>query len=274
MRKMTGGSSDASEKLTATVPGSPSGSGSKPVVEFCHVSKKYNQSSGPKFLRDHIASLFRDKKAESFYALNDVSFSLASGQSLAVVGPNGAGKSTLLSVVAGLSCPDAGSVQVNGSMAALLELGSGFHIDLTGEENIYLNASLLGLTRAQAQERFASIAEFAGIGKFIHEPLRTYSSGMVLRLAFSVAVNVAPDILLIDEVLAVGDQRFQQKCMQKIFDFKQAGKTIICVSHALPVLLDLCDKALWLEHGRAVRWGDAHSIIPAYKSRPDTGSAI
>lgn len=271
---MTAGHIDIPETLETASSSSPSSSGSKSVVQFHHISKKYSHSTGPRFLRDHLAALFREQETDPFYALKDVSFNLEPGQSLAVIGPNGAGKSTLLSVVAGLSCVDEGSLEVHGSMAVLLELGSGFHYDLTGEENVYLNAALLGLSRAQTRERFASIVEFSGIGNFIHEPLRTYSSGMVLRLAFSVAVNVEPDILLIDEVLAVGDQKFQEKCFRKIFDFKQAGKTIICVSHALPVLLDLCDKAIWLDHGQTVRWGDAHSVITAYQTRPSVGTAV
>src|SRR5262249_42903643 len=151
---------------------------------------------------------------------------------MAVVGPNGAGKSTLLGLVAGLSSPDSGTVSVNGRVAALLELGSGFHPDLTGSENVHLNASLLGLSRKRTSQLFDEIADFSGIGEFIDEPLRTYSTGMTMRLAFSVAIHMDPEILLIDEVLAVGDAAFQVKCFEKIRQFRQAGKTLLCVSHA------------------------------------------
>lgn len=255
--------------------GSPAGTelDVRSVVDFHRVAKRYSHGAGRRFLRDHLAGFFREQDPDDFYALKDVSFHLNSGESLAVIGSNGAGKSTLLNLVAGVSCADEGTVSVHGSMAALLELGSGFHPDLTGKENVYLNASLLGLSRKQARERFDGIVEFSGIGDFIKEPLRTYSSGMVLRLAFSVAVNVEPDILLIDEVLAVGDQQFQGKCLRKIFDFKQAGRTLICVSHALPLLLDLCDKAIWLEHGQAAMWGEAQIVIKAYQASMARGPA-
>src|SRR5262249_32276113 len=155
-----------------------------------------------------------------FYALKNVSFEIGEGERVGIVGRNGAGKSTLLSLVCGLATPEKGRVEVTGRIAALLELGSGFHPDLTGAENVFLNASLLGLTRPTTEELFASIAEFSGVGDFIGEPLRTYSNGMIVRLAFSVALNLEPSILIIDEVLAVGDQAFQEKCFEKISEFR------------------------------------------------------
>jgi lipopolysaccharide transport system ATP-binding protein len=184
---------------------------------------------------------------------------------MAVVGSNGAGKSTLLSLVAGLSKPDVGSIAVNGRIAALLELGSGFHHDLTGAENITLNASLLGLSRKRTAQLFDQIVEFSGIGhEFIGEPIRTYSSGMVMRLAFSVAINMDPDLLLIDEVLAVGDAAFQEKCFQKIRDFRHSGKSLLCVSHSAGMVAELCDRAIWLDHGELVMGGAISEVMEAY----------
>jgi lipopolysaccharide transport system ATP-binding protein len=185
-----------------------------------------------------------------------------------VVGNNGAGKSTLLSLVAGLSRPDEGTVEVNGQVAALLELGSGFHPYLTGRENVRLNASLLGLSRQRTGELFEQIVEFSGIGEFIDEPLRTYSSGMVMRLAFSVAVTIDPEILLIDEVLAVGDAAFQAKCFDKIREFRHAGKTMVCVSHASGMVRELCDQAIWLDHGELIMSGTVAEVTEAYAGHP------
>lgn len=240
-----------------------------PVVEFEAVSKIYSRTSRAFFLSDLSARVRKRKQGastEPFFAVNDVSFSLVAGESLAVVGPNGAGKSTVLGMVAGVSYPDRGRVRVKGSVAALLELGSGFHYDLTGAENLVLNGSLLGLTRRQTRERFDSIVEFSGLSDFIDQPLRTYSTGMVMRLAFSVAVHVDPDILVIDEAFAVGDQEFQAKCAEKIFEFRKAGKTLLCVSHSTGILQRLCDKGLWLDHGKVVMRGTAREVIEAYET--------
>ncbi|MBI5085475.1 MAG: ABC transporter ATP-binding protein [Acidobacteria bacterium] len=196
--------------------------------------------------------------------LQDLNFEIGHGECVALVGPNGAGKSTILSLIAGLSPPDEGRVEVNGRVAAMLELGSGFHYDLTGEENALLNSSLLGLTRQEAKAAIPGIVEFAGLGEFIREPLRTYSTGMVMRLAFAVAVHVDPDILLIDEVLAVGDQQFQKRCFERIHAFRQAGKTLVFVSHATELLRELCDRAIWLDHGRLVHDGPLGEVLDAY----------
>ena len=236
------------------------------VIEFQNVAKTFSRHLGREFLRQHLMGWFRRRPAaEVFYALRNVSFSVAPGESLAVIGPNGAGKSTLLSLIAGISYQDAGAVAVNGTVAALLELGSGFHPDLTGRENVFLNASLLGFSRKRVVELYDQIVDFSGIGEFIGEPLRTYSSGMIMRLAFSVAVNVEPDILLIDEVLAVGDQDFQAKCTERIHQFKHAGKTLVCVSHATGILEKLCDKGLWLDHGKVVREGKIGEVLAGYR---------
>jgi ABC-type polysaccharide/polyol phosphate transport system ATPase subunit len=228
------------------------------------VSKVFSRATGRMLLRSHVRSWFGRVPHEPFHALTDVSLRIGHSESVAILGSNGAGKSTLLSVIAGLAEPDAGSVTVNGRVAALLELGSGFHPDLTGAENVYLNASLLGLSRARTESLFDEIVDFAGIGEFIREPLRTYSSGMVMRLAFSVAVNVDPDILILDEVIAVGDQAFQAKCRDKIREFRVAGKTMLSVSHAAATLPELCDRAIWLDMGRVKMDGPLNEVLAEY----------
>jgi lipopolysaccharide transport system ATP-binding protein len=234
------------------------------AIQFHGVSKIFHRHTGPKLMRQHFRDWFRRNPDHDFYALKDVSFRIEDGERVAVVGRNGAGKSTLLSLVCGLSTPEKGSVAVSGKIAALLELGSGFHPDLTGVENIYLNASLLGFTRARTNKLFDSIVEFSGVGEFIHEPLRTYSSGMTLRLAFSVALNLEPSILIIDEVLAVGDQAFQEKCFDKICEYRDSGKTLLCVSHSPAMLQKLCDRALWLDHGELMMDGKISDVLQMY----------
>lgn len=234
------------------------------VIRFADVSKSFPRHRGHMLLREHLSRLFLGGRRERFQALKHISFEVQKGQSLAVIGHNGAGKSTLLGLLAGLATPEAGSIEVNGRIAALLELGSGFHPDLTGRENVRLNASLLGLTRKQTEASFDSIVEFSGVGDFIDDPLRTYSSGMVMRLAFSVAVNVDPDILLIDEVLAVGDASFQEKCFDRIRDFRRAGKALVCVSHGAGMIQELCDRAIWLDHGELVMEGAIKKVLEAY----------
>lgn len=235
-----------------------------PVIEFNNVSKSFSRTARQMLLRSHIRRWLTGGRLERFYALKNVSFRLDKGEGLAVVGNNGAGKSTLLGLVAGLCRPDTGSVTVNGQVAALLELGSGFHPDLTGVENVRLNAALLGLSARRTAQVFDRIVEFSGIGDFIREPLRTYSSGMIMRLAFSVAVHTDPDILLIDEVLAVGDQAFQAKCFDTIYEFRSSGKSMVCVSHAPAVLRRLCDRAIWLDHGELVMAGTVEEVTQAY----------
>ena len=238
------------------------------VIEFQNVTKTFARHRGQMLLRARLASIFRDRGVSRFEALKDVSFHVESGSSVAIIGANGAGKSTLLGLVAQLADPDQGKVTVRGRVAALLELGSGFHPDLTGTENVQLNAALMGLGRKRTKEVFGSIVEFSGIGDFIHEPLRTYSSGMVVRLAFAVAIHADADILLVDEVLVVGDQAFQQKCQEKIQEFRRAGKTLVCVSHSVGMVQALCDQAIWLEHGRVVKSGPVSDVLPEYLGHP------
>ncbi len=237
------------------------------IITCENVWKTFHRHTGQKLLRHHVTSWFGSDRTNIFHALKGVSFHVDKGEGLAIIGGNGAGKSTLLSLVTGLTEPDQGSVKVNGRVAALLELGSGFHPDLTGAENVYLNAALLGFTGKQTRAMFDSIVEFSGVGEFINEPMRTYSSGMTLRLAFAVAVNIDPEILIIDEVLAVGDQNFQAKCFDRIQGFRRAGKTFLCVSHSKPVLMELCDRAVWLDQGEMMMCGKIEDIFEAYEGR-------
>jgi ABC-type polysaccharide/polyol phosphate transport system ATPase subunit len=233
-----------------------------PLLEFQNVSKSFPHSSGRELLRTHILRWFGRERHEPFYALRKVSFQLEHGESLAIVGANGAGKSTLLSVAAGLATPDEGTVRLNGRVGALLELGSGFHPDLTGAENLVLNAALLGLSRRRTRELFDPIVEFSGIGEFINDPLRTYSSGMVMRLAFSIAMQAEPDILLVDEVLAVGDAAFQEKCREAMAAFRRAGKSLLFVSHSAASV-----REMWIDHGSVVMDGDVREVLEAYEGR-------
>ena len=236
------------------------------VIELHNASKKFTRHAGQMLLRNHLTRFFTRQKDEPFYALKHISFSLGKGESLAVIGSNGAGKSTLLGLVAGITKPDEGTVRVNGPVTALLELGSGFHPSLTGRENVRMNAALLGLTRKQTDEAFERIVEFSGIRDFIDEPLRTYSTGMTMRLAFSVAINRDPEILLVDELLAVGDTAFQAKCIEKIHEFRSAGKTLLCVSHTT-LIQELCERAIWLDHGELVMSGTVDDVLEAYAGR-------
>ncbi|MBS1854283.1 MAG: ABC transporter ATP-binding protein [Acidobacteria bacterium] len=237
------------------------------IIEVDRVSKTFPRAGEAKLLRTHIEEMFRRKRHDPFYALKNVSFRLEKGENLGVIGGNGAGKTTLLSLVSGLCRPEEGTVAVSGRVAPMLELGSGFHPELTGKENVMLNASLLGLSRRRTEECFGRIVEFSGVGDFINQPIRTYSSGMIVRLAFSVAAHVDPDILLIDEVLAVGDQAFQAKCFDRIKAFRSAGKTLLFVSHAPGLVKELCERCLWLDHGQVMMDGPADEVLAAYQAR-------
>jgi len=213
-----------------------------------------------------IEMLGKIQRSEYFWALKDVGFAVKPGETFGIIGENGSGKSTLLKLITGIIQPDSGSMKVKGKVSALLELGAGFHPDLTGRENIYLNGSIMGLTKAEIQDRFKEIVEFSELEEFIDTPIKHYSSGMYMRLGFSIAINVDPDILLIDEVLAVGDQAFQQKCMDKIRDFKSRGKTIIFVSHDLGTVDQLCNRSIWLNQGKVSAEGTTKRVIDFYKN--------
>lgn len=201
---------------------------------------------------------------EEFWALRDVSLEVPKGRTFGLIGENGSGKSTLLKCMARILNPNEGSISVNGKMSALLELGAGFHPELSGRENVFLNGSILGLGKRQIEERFDEIVDFAGLANFIDTPVKNYSSGMYVRLGFSVAINVDPDVLLVDEVLAVGDEQFQRKCSEKFAELKESGKTIVIVSHALGAVRTLCDEVALLEHGRLKAIGPPGQVIDSY----------
>jgi len=212
------------------------------------------------------AAMLRGRRAkyEEFWALSEVSFDVAHGATLGIIGSNGSGKTTMLKCLTGIYSPDKGSISIDGKLAALLELGAGFHPELTGSENIFLNGAILGMSKRDIQTRFSSIVDFAGLEKFIDTPVKNFSSGMVVRLGFSIASHVEPEILLIDEILSVGDQEFQQKSSQKIEQFRREGRTIVVVSHSLGLVQQLCKEVIWLDKGRIKQRGSAAEVIAAY----------
>lgn len=236
------------------------------TIEFAGVSKRFVlHHDRPVSFRERVVSLVRPRAhGEVFWALRDVSFQIARGESLGLVGHNGAGKSTALKLMTRILEPTSGRVRMHGRVAALLELGSGFHPDLSGRENVLLNGSLMGFSRRQMLAQMDEIIAFSEIGDFIDMEVKHYSSGMYTRLAFAVATTVDPDILLTDEVLAVGDEAFQRKCMERIYHFREVGKTIVFVSHGLETVRQLCDRAVWLDRGRARMVGPSAEVIAAY----------
>jgi ABC-2 type transport system ATP-binding protein len=201
---------------------------------------------------------------DEFWALRDISLEIEEGTTYGLVGENGSGKSTLLKCIAKILRPDSGRIRTRGKMAALLELGSGFHPELSGRENVFLNGSILGLSKRELTARFDEIVGFAGLERFIDQPVKNYSSGMYVRLGFSVAINIDPDVLLVDEVLAVGDAVFQRRCNEKFADFRRAGKTVVIVSHAADAMRTMCDKVAWLEGGKIVTEGRAKDVVDEY----------
>ena len=231
------------------------------AVQVRDVSKRFVIRK-EKSLKERLVNFGRSNKhKEDFYALTGVNLEIAQGSTVGLIGANGSGKSTLLKTIGGIVQPTTGEVRHRGRMAALLELGAGFHPDLTGRENVYLNASILGLSRRETDERFAAIVDFSGIEDFIDTQVKFYSSGMYVRLAFAVAVHVDPDILIVDEVLAVGDEPFQRKCLDRIKSLQQSGKTIILVTHSLSQVGELCDRAVVLSHGEVMFDGDPATAI-------------
>jgi ABC-type polysaccharide/polyol phosphate transport system ATPase subunit len=235
-----------------------------PQIRFQNVSKSYPiyESPGDRF--KELITPGRFQFHRDFWALRDVSFSVDRGETFCIVGENGSGKSTLLQIIAGILHPTSGEVKVEGRVSALLELGAGFNPEFTGRDNVYLNGSILGFTTKQIDQRFQQIADFAEIGDFINQPVKTYSSGMVVRLAFSVAIHVDPEILLVDEALAVGDIYFRQRCMRKVHEMRSRGVTILFVSHAAGDVKAIGDRAMWLERGQVLQIGEPDQVVSKY----------
>jgi len=247
----------------------------KPVIQFEHVYKQYRLGLGRTSLREAVASnakkiARRNAQAEtakqSLWALHDVSFELHKGGALGLIGPNGAGKTTILKILAKITRPTSGIVDIQGRVSALIELGAGFHPDLSGRENIYLNGAILGLSRKEISRVFDRIVDFSGLERFIDTPVKRYSSGMYVRLGFSVAAHIEPDVLLVDEVLAVGDAQFRQKCARRIEDLRNSGTTIVFVAHNLYLVKSVCDTAIFMNKGRVQVQGDVVDAITAYEA--------
>lgn len=239
-----------------------------PAINFDHVSKRYRvyrESENGNSDASRLRRLLRAGSTKDFWAVNDVSFTVARGEALGIIGHNGAGKSTILKLLYNITRPTRGEIIIDGKLSALIEVASGFHPDLTGRENVYLNGSLLGMRRAEITRKLPSIVEFAGVAPFIDMPVKRYSTGMYLRLGFAIAAHLEADILLLDEVLAVGDANFQAKCINRVTELKKAGKTIVFVSHNLSAVESLCDRALLLDHGRVVTSGPPKSVIAEYE---------
>ena len=211
-----------------------------------------------------IAKLKRQLKYQDFYALNDVSFSVNKGEIVGIIGTNGSGKSTLLKVISGIYKPTAGSAVTAGRVAPMLELGSGFDYELSGQENVFLNGAIMGYSEDFLKEKYEEIVEFAELGEFIHQPLKTYSSGMMMRLAFSVATLVDPEILIVDEILAVGDERFQKKSYERMMQLMGGGTTVLMVSHNLEQIREMCSRVIWLNKGQVQMNGETNAVCDAY----------
>ncbi len=237
------------------------------VIRVSNVTKTYRLAGGAQSLKNQVLDLLRRKnKGRLLKALDDISFVVNRGETLGIIGANGAGKSTLLSVLTGTIFPSSGTIETQGQMSSLLELGAGFHPDLTGRENVFLYGSIMGISRRQMMSRFDAIVDFAGLQEFIDQPVKYYSSGMYVRLGFAVAVEVDPDILLIDEVLAVGDSAFQKKCIDRMRDFRKQNKTMLIISHDLQTIQRISDRILFLDHGKILGIGDPRSVIGSYES--------
>jgi ABC-2 type transport system ATP-binding protein len=239
---------------------------STPVIRIEDVSKRFIIRK-EKSLKERLVNFGRSNlHKDDFWALRNVNVEISTGSTVGLIGPNGSGKSTLLKMIGGILQPTSGSVHLRGRLAALLELGAGFHPDLTGRENVYLNASILGLTKKQTDRHFEAMVDFSGIEPFIDTQVKFYSSGMYVRLAFAVAVHVDPDILLVDEVLAVGDEQFQRKCLERIRGFQHEGRTIVLVTHGLDQVAEFCDRAVVLEHGNVTADGKPRDALKVLRA--------
>jgi len=234
------------------------------AVSLIQVSKMYKVYHKPIDKLKEVLWRGRKKFRKEFWALRDISLDIPQGSTFGIIGQNGSGKSTLLQIIAGILRINGGKLKVNGRISALLELGSGFNNEFTGRENVYMQGSIMGLSRAEMDSKFQQIADFADIGQFIEQPVKTYSSGMYVRLAFAVAINVDPDILIVDEALAVGDAMFQRRCYKWMEEFKKKGKTIIFVSHAISVVTELCDHVVLLEKGQIIQTGSPREVVNSY----------
>ncbi len=246
----------------------------KPILEIQHLSKKYrirHAATGYLSLRERMQSVlkFERTETEDFWALRDVSFEVQPGESVGIIGRNGAGKSTLLKILSKITPPTTGKIISRGRIASLLEVGTGFHPELTGRENIFFNGSLLGMKRKEIEGKFDEIVDFSGVEKFLDTPLKHYSSGMQLRLAFAVAAFLEPEILIIDEVLAVGDAEFQKRCMGKMEEVSKSGRTILFVSHNMSAVESLCNKSFLLKNGQLHFSGPSDEVIQKYMSLMD-----
>ena len=247
-----------------------------PAIELVNVTKVYRRYGGRQFstLKSALLqrSILRDlQPSEIFPALTDVSFTVPKGSTFGVIGRNGSGKSTALKLVAGITKPTSGTVTVKGRISALIELGAGFHPEISGRENVFINGIMLGLSKREIQNRFDEIVDFAELREFIDAPVKTYSSGMYMRLGFAVAIHVDPDVLLVDEVLAVGDEGFTHKCLDKFGEFKRSNKTILLVTHSLNLVERFCDEAVWLDGGQKQAEGDPKRVVGAYLTKVEEG---
>ena len=232
------------------------------------VSKKFRlERNRPSSLKEAVLRIGRGRDTDDFWVLRDIDLDIPAGSFFGLIGHNGSGKSTLLRLMAGIHRPTEGTIEATGRLSALLELGTGFHPDLTGRENVYLNGAMLGLTRKRMAASIDDIIDFSGIGDFIDEPVKIYSSGMYVRLGFAVAVNVEPEILLVDEVIAVGDEEFQRRCMSHMNRLRASGTTIVLVSHNTDLMIDLCDTVGWLDHGRLMTVGEPADVVAAYLAK-------
>ncbi len=235
------------------------------AISVKNISKSYRMYSSPKEKLKELLHPFGKKYHKEFWALRDVFFEVKKGECVGIIGRNGSGKSTLLQLICGTLVPTSGDITVNGRISALLELGAGFNKEFSGRENVYVNGALMGFSREEMDARFQAITDFAGIGDFIDQPVKTYSSGMYVRLAFACAVNVDPDILVVDEALAVGDEAFQRKCFSRLSEFQKMGKTILFVSHSSGVVVELCNRALLFDQGELLLSGAPKSVATRYQ---------
>jgi lipopolysaccharide transport system ATP-binding protein len=237
----------------------------EPAIVVDSVSKRFRMfRDRPTNLKEKLTHPSRANRSEDFWALRDVSLEIPRGSTYGLIGHNGSGKSTLLKLIAGIHRPTSGTITANGRVSAMLELGAGFHPELSGRDNVFLNGSILGLTRKQIAAAMDDIVEFSGIGDFIDVPVKVYSSGMYVRLGFSIAANLDPELLIIDEIIAVGDEEFQRRCFDRLYELRRRGTTIVFVSHSLALIQTLCDRVAWLEHGRLRAEGPAFEVVDQY----------